>query len=160
MNINIQNCLVAPIQGDSYWFGPDLYTFKMVEANTGQTAILLEGLIQPQSGIPLHIHHYQEEYFYIIEGKFQFQLDREIVIATAGKVIHSPQEQVHQYINIGSTAAKLLIWQTPAGFENFLAEIAIKAANPLESSPPANLPDLERIIVIGRKHGITIFKDY
>ncbi len=36
MTINPDSFLVAPNEGDSYWFGVDLFTFKAVGENTRQ----------------------------------------------------------------------------------------------------------------------------
>ncbi len=155
MTINPDSFLVAPNEGDSYWFGVDLFTFKAVGENTRQKYVLFEALIQPQSGTPPHIHSREDESFYVQEGEFEFQLDREIITATTGTFLYSPKNQLHGFTNIGSTTAKLLIWLTPAGFEKFISEVGVAATSQIA---PASLnpEDLERIITVGREYGIEI----
>lgn len=155
MTINPNSFLLAPNEGDSYWFGVDLFTFKAVGENTGQKYVLFEALIQPQSGTPPHIHSQEDESFYIQEGEFEFQLDDETITATAGTFLYSPKNQLHGFTNIGSTTAKLLIWLTPAGFEKFIAEVGVAATNQVK--PAALAPeDLEKIVKIARNYGIEI----
>ncbi len=100
-------------------------------------------MIQPQSGTPPHIHSREDESFYVQEGEFEFQLDRETILATAGTFLYSPKNQLHGFTNIGSAPAKLLIWLTPAGFEKFIAEVGVTATSQIA---PASLnpEDLER----------------
>jgi hypothetical protein len=35
--------------------------------------VVLEGVAQPSSGPPLHVHHREDEAFYVVEGKFLFE---------------------------------------------------------------------------------------
>ena len=156
MTINPNSFLVSPGQGDSYWFGVDLYTFKAMGKNTGETYALFETLIQPQSGAPPHIHNREDESFYVQEGEFEFQLDGDITTATAGTFLYSPKGQLHSFTNIGSTPGKLLIWVTPAGFEKFMAEVGVAAASQVAPAPPLNPEDLERVVTVARKYGIEI----
>lgn len=156
MTINSQSFFVPPNQGDSYWFGLDLYTFKAVGENTGQTYALFEGLIQPQGGSPPHTHSREDESFYVQEGEFEFQLDGEIMVATAGTFLYSPKGQLHSFTNIGSTPAKLLIWVTPAGFEKFLAEVGVATTSQFAPAAPLHPEDLEKVIRVASKYGIEI----
>lgn len=160
MTINPNSFLVPPSQGDSYWFGVDFYTFKAVGENTGQTYALFEGLIQPQSGTPPHTHSREDESFYVQEGEFEFQLDGEITTATAGTFLYSPKGQRHNFTNIGSTPAKLLIWVTPAGFEKFLAEVGVATTSQFAPAPPLNPEDLEKVVTVARKYGIEILPKF
>jgi quercetin dioxygenase-like cupin family protein len=143
-------------QGDSYWFAEDLYTFKAVGKDTGNTYTLSEVIIAPNGGgAPPHRHSHDNESFYILEGELEFYLDGERIIATPGTFIHSPQGQIHQFTNTSSLPVKMLVWQTPSGFENFIAEVG-KSANKVISGSPLSPADLDNILATAPKYGIEI----
>lgn len=156
MTIPQNSLLRQPGQGNSYWILGDLYTFKAVGEETGQAYTLVETVIQPNNGTPLHIHSHEDEAFYVQEGKLEFQLDTETVVAVAGTFLHSPKGQQHSFKNIGITPAKMLFWVTPAGLEKFFAEIGTPANQ--QSVKPSTIipPDLETIIATASKYGVEI----
>ncbi|MDV2992546.1 MAG: hypothetical protein N4J56_002200 [Chroococcidiopsis sp. SAG 2025] len=129
MTIDSHGLIQQPGQGNSYWFNRDLYTFKAVGEDTEQAYALCEVVVAPQGGgTPTHRHSRENESFYVQEGEIQFQLDEQIIVATAGTFLHSPKGQLHRFTNTSSTPVKLLVWVTPAGFEKFIAEVG-KATN-------------------------------
>ena len=155
MTIPQSGLLRQPGQGDSYWVLGDLYTFKAVGEETGQAYALVEAVIQPNNGTPLHVHSHEDEAFYVQEGEIEFQLDEQSVVATAGTFLHSPKGQRHSFKNIGANPAKILVWIVPAGLEKFFAEIG----TPVEGStlPPAISPaDLEKVLATAPKYGLEI----
>lgn len=156
MTVNLESFLVHPRQGDSYWFGVDLWTFKAVGENTGERYALFEVLIMPQGGTPPHIHGRENESFYVQEGELEFKLDTEIINATAGTFLFSPKGQLHSFTNTTANPAKILLWVTPAGFEKFVAEVSAVAKDPIAPAPPLNPEDLERIVTVARKYGVEI----
>lgn len=50
----------------------------------------------------------------------------------------------------------MLIWVTPAGFEKFMAEVAIPAENQVTPAQTLNANDLQRIIETAKKYGMEI----
>ncbi|MEC4817305.1 MAG: cupin domain-containing protein [Scytonema sp. PMC 1069.18] len=157
MTVNLQGILQPPGQGSSYWVLGDLYTFKAVGEDTGQAYALVEIIVQPQSGSPLHIHTHEDEAFYIQEGELEFQLDEQIIKATPGTFLHSPKGQLHRFTNIGTTPAKLLFWLIPAGLEKLFMEVGLPEAN-REAQPPTVSPaDIEKIVATAYSYGLHIF---
>jgi quercetin dioxygenase-like cupin family protein len=143
-------------QGFSYWVLGDLYTFKAVGEDTNGKYALLELVIQPQDGTPPHIHSRESESFYIQSGTVEFQLGDRVVTATAGTFLHSPVGQQHSFKNTSSTAAKMLCWATPAGVEKFFMEIGTPVEDLSEPSPLVTSADIEKVMAIAPKYGITI----
>ncbi|MCM1983248.1 cupin domain-containing protein [Lyngbya confervoides] len=156
MTVPQQGLFVNPGQGRSYYFGPDLYIFKAIGAETGQAYALCEVVVSPGGGAPLHRHQREDEAFYIQAGEIEFQLDEATLIAPAGTFLHSPKGQRHSFVNKTEIPATLLIWVTPAGFENFMAEVGRSvqgAVTPGAVLPPA---DLEKVLAIAPQYGIEI----
>ena len=73
---------------------------------------------------PLHYHHREDEYSYIIKGKMGALLGDDVVVAEAGSWVHKPAKQWHTFWNAGDTTCEIIEVISPAGFENFFKEIA------------------------------------
>lgn len=50
----------------------------------------------------------------------------------------------------------MLCWATPAGVEKFFAEIGTKVEDLMAPPPPVTPADLEKVMAIAPKYGITI----
>ena len=156
MTIHQNGLFVQPDRGRSYYFGQDLYTFKAIGEETGEAYALCEVIVAPQGGTPPHRHSRENESFYIQDGEIEFQLDDRTLVATSGTFLHSPKGQLHRFTNTTAIPAKMLVWVTPAGFENFIAEVG-KAVND-QITPVAALgaEDLNKILTTAPKYGIEI----
>jgi quercetin dioxygenase-like cupin family protein len=85
---------------------------------------------------PLHVHHRNDETFYVLEGDVRLFLgDREITLAP-GQAAFAPRGVPHTY-RVESDRARWLVINSPAGFEQFL-----RAAS--EPAPRAELPPAGR----------------
>lgn len=156
MTINQNGIVLEPGKGSTCWVIRDLYTFKAVAEETGGTYGLIEIVMQPQGGAPLHVHSYENEAFYIQEGEVEFQLGEQTVVATAGTFLHSPKGQPHGFTNNGTTPAKMLCWLTPAGLEKFFMEVG-KSVETTSSEPPEVTPaDIENLVMTAQKYGLEI----
>jgi len=147
--------VVPPGDGRAYYLGSDLYVFKAIGAETGEAYALCEVTVEPQSGTPFHRHSREDEAFYVQVGELQFQLEDQAVVATAGTFLYSPKGQAHQFTNQTATAAKLLIWVTPAGFERFIAEVGQTVA-PVQVGATLSPADVDNILVTASRYGIEI----
>ncbi len=78
--------------------------------------------IAPQSGPPAHIHRGEDEFFYVLQGQFQFKLGDQLVDAPTGSFIFLPRDHIHTFQNIGAEAGLLLVGVTPAGLEHLFVE--------------------------------------
>lgn len=58
---------------------------------------------------PLHVHHQDEEIWYVLEGTLSFLLDGEEVAAPTGSCIIVPRGVAHAYRNLGPEPARYLI---------------------------------------------------
>ena len=76
-----------------------------------------------RSGPPLHIHHAEDEFFYVVKGKFDFQLDDCITRAPAGSFVFIPKEAIHTFRHVGPEPGVLLGTVHPAGFEGLFRDL-------------------------------------
>jgi mannose-6-phosphate isomerase-like protein (cupin superfamily) len=73
---------------------------------------------------PLHRHHNEDEYSWIIEGRVGALLGDEVLYGAAGDFMFKPRGQWHTFWNAGDEPARILEIISPAGFEEFFDELA------------------------------------
>jgi quercetin dioxygenase-like cupin family protein len=156
MTIHQDGLLVESGQGRSYYFGQDLYTFKAIGEETGESYALCEVIAAPQGGTPPHRHSRENESFYIVEGELEFQLDEEVFTAKAGTFLYSPKGQLHRFTNATNKSVRLLVWVTPAGFEKFIEEVGKSVKGQVSAGASLSPEDLDKILAAAPKYGIEI----
>ncbi len=72
---------------------------------------------------PLHRHTREDEYSYVITGRVGALLGDDVVFGGPGDVIFKPRNQWHTFWNAGDEPARLLEIISPAGFEEYFAEL-------------------------------------
>ncbi len=99
-------------------------TFKARGEQTGGTLTVLENVVAPGEGPPLHVHANEDEAWYVLEGDLRFKLDTELRIAPAGSFVFVPRGARHCFQNTGARPARILVMFTPAGMEAFFDRFA------------------------------------
>jgi quercetin dioxygenase-like cupin family protein len=110
---------------------------------------LIENCNLPGVGIPLHLHHNEDETFHVLEGQVEFQIGSETIQAIAGTTIYLPRDTPHAFTIVGEAPAKMLIMLTPAGLEKYFEELS-----QLSSDKP---PNMETVMDISAQYGIELF---
>jgi mannose-6-phosphate isomerase-like protein (cupin superfamily) len=72
---------------------------------------------------PMHRHSREDEYSYVVEGRVGAVLGEEVVFGDRGDLIVKPRGQWHTFWNAGDEPARLLEIISPAGFEQYFAEL-------------------------------------
>lgn len=80
----------------------------------GQLAVFEQTGLTPNGGPPLHIHPFQDEWFYILEGEYLFQVGEEQFELKSGDTIFLPRQVPHAFIQ-RSEKAKVIVSYLPAG---------------------------------------------
>lgn len=98
---------------------------KISGADTdGDLAIFEQTSLSQGKGTPLHIHHLQDEVFYVIEGNYKFQVGDEKFDLKVGDSIFLPRKVAHAWKQV-SERGKMLVTMQPAGkLENFFVTMA------------------------------------
>lgn len=85
----------------------------------------LEHSMSPRAlAAPLHRHHNEDEYSWIIEGRVGALLGDEVLYGGPGDFIIKPRGQWHTFWNAGDDPARVLEIISPAGFEQFFDELS------------------------------------
>jgi quercetin dioxygenase-like cupin family protein len=93
---------------------------------TGDALTWIETTNAPGFGPPLHRHR-ETEIFYVLEGRYLFELDGRRFTAAAGDVVVAPGGVAHAFVNIGDAPARQLVEILPgfdaAGFFRGLGDV-------------------------------------
>ena len=86
--------------------------------------MVTEQLAPRGSGSPLHVHHNEDEWFYVLEGELTIWVDgQDDRRAGAGSFVFGPRDVPHTFI-VSSEQARFLLVTEPAGFEGFVRALA------------------------------------
>lgn len=75
---------------------------------------LCRAVIPPGEGHPFHTHPELEEIIYVLEGKVEQWVEREVRVLHPGEVAHIPRAMVHATYNAGTQDAVILAILSPA----------------------------------------------
>ena len=118
-----QSPLHRPAGTGATYLGPgDIYRFLVTGAETDGAYFAMEAIVAPGGGPPPHIHRYEDETFYILEGECRVLLADEWITAGVGDFINVPRGTVHRFHNHGTETMRMIVTCTPAGIENFFEE--------------------------------------
>lgn len=99
-------------------------THKLTRPQTGGGYYLFEGEFGPESGNRLHVHRYEDEVVYVLEGAIEFRLENRTFQAGAGGVAHLPKNIPHSLYNPFKTPVRFIAIAVPGGMEIFFDELA------------------------------------
>ncbi len=121
--------------GARHIFGAFGVHWKIDSADSGQRFSVVHHPIAPRSLVaPLHRHHREDEYSYVLAGKFGALLGEEVVTAGPGTWVFKPCEQWHTFWNAGDTPCEIIEVISPGGFEDFFRELTTAWGNPEQMS--------------------------
>ena len=124
----------------------DLVTVKIHGRDTGGVYSQIESTCGPKVGPPPHIHHREDETFFVIEGEFEFICGGERTTGGPGTVARLPRGVSHRFANIGDTPGRVLVTITPAGFEDFFAEVG--------ALPPEQQMEMPNLSAVASRYGL------
>lgn len=100
------------------------HIIRIFAEDTGGSCGVLEAVVPPGEGAPLHVHAREDELFRVLAGRFGFWCAGEYAELTEGGCIVLPRGLPHRFQNIGETEGRLMVVVTPGGFESFFPAVA------------------------------------
>jgi mannose-6-phosphate isomerase-like protein (cupin superfamily) len=123
--------LLGPDQGEAVRLLALGVRFMIDGERTGGAFSLVEHPLPPRAlGAPLHTHHNEDEYSYVLQGRFGVQLGDDTFEAGPGDLLFKPRGVPHAFWNAGDEPGRLLELIAPAGFEHYFRELAPLLAAP------------------------------
>jgi mannose-6-phosphate isomerase-like protein (cupin superfamily) len=151
--------VVEPGAGRIISAAGDFYTFKAVSDDTGCAYTLLEAVVPKDGGSFPHIHHREDEGFYILEGEIIFYAAGQIFTKGPGSFVNIPKGTVHYFKNRGAVTAKMLILYGPAGFERVFFESGTEVKDLSAPAPPQTEADGRKFLEVAAKYGTEVLWD-
>jgi quercetin dioxygenase-like cupin family protein len=130
------------------WFLHNRVRVHISASQTAGSLALLESTGPAGDQTPLHVHHADDEGFYVLEGELTLWVGDEQHILRAGESVLAPRGVPHT-LRVGHRDARWLVTSTPAGFEDFVRAVG-------STEPQPTLPSPEELARIASQHGIEI----
>lgn len=144
--------VVRSDEGEARWWFGSLAVIKATAADTGGQMTIVEITEAPGVEAPLHVHHREDEGFWILEGDVTFEVGDATIQAHAGDYVFGPRDIPHRY-TVGDAGCRMLFIMTPGGFEDLVLEMSEPAGSHSLPPPSDEEPDWERIAAIAEAHG-------
>lgn len=111
---------------------------KVTPADTDGDLYVIEHTDQEKGGPPRHVHHAQDEWFYVLEGRYRIVVGEETFDLGPGDAVLAPREVPHVWAHVSEGQGRLIIAFQPAGqMEAFLGALAEMGGAP---TPQAMAP--------------------
>jgi quercetin dioxygenase-like cupin family protein len=104
------------------------------ETTNGAFGLMEHWSMPPGFASPYHVHHLEDEAFYVLEGEVAFVCDGKWIMGAPGAYVFGPRQIPHGFKVAGTTAARMLLMCAPAGFEHFALEMGEDLTSP--EAPP------------------------
>jgi quercetin dioxygenase-like cupin family protein len=142
--------------GAAYWGPGSRMTFLLTGKETAGALFLSEMSVPPGGGPPPHIHSREDESFYIHEGTLTVQVGKDTITASSGDLAFLPRGIAHSFKNTGDVAVKALVSITPAGLENYFAQVFDPAGDRSSAPPPPSKAMFARAMSAAPRYGLEL----
>jgi mannose-6-phosphate isomerase-like protein (cupin superfamily) len=90
-------------------------TFKVATPDTAGALFAMEQANTKPGGPPRHLHHHEDEFWYVLAGEYVIEVGSDQYRAQSGDCVLGPRNIPHVWAFVGETPGRLLIAYTPAG---------------------------------------------
>lgn len=130
--------------GEARWWLGGLAVILTTAADTGGALCVIEVTEPPGERTPLHVHHREDETFYVIEGSLTVEVGDAEVTLGPGDLAVGPRDVPHRY-TVGPEGCRMLFICTPGGFEDFIRATSVPAGSRTLPPPSDEEPDMEAL---------------
>ena len=142
--------------GSSVNYMGSLLTFLAESKDTGGAFSLFEILLKPGNEPPPHIHHTEDELYYVLEGEASVYIEEEEFEIKSGDCIFLPREKAHAFI-VRAERFRMLFLTQPGGAEGYFRTMMSSPASILElpqEAPTYSTTDVQEAIDLGTQYGL------
>jgi mannose-6-phosphate isomerase-like protein (cupin superfamily) len=100
--------------GEHHILGVSSTAFKVLTQDTGGDLFIMQHANLKKGGPPRHLHHNEDEWFYVLEGDYIAEIGTERFQLKPGDSILGPRGVPHVWASVGEGPGKLLIAFAPA----------------------------------------------
>ena len=128
-------------EGEALWWFGSLAEIKVTAEQTGGLMSIVEITEPPGAAAPLHVHHREDEAFWVLEGDVTFEVGATTFEAHAGDFAFGPRDVPHRY-EVGEAGCRMLFILTPGGFEGAIRDMSTPARARTIPPPSEEPPDM------------------
>jgi quercetin dioxygenase-like cupin family protein len=149
------------VSGDdapAYWSLGELLTLYATAEQTGGAFSLMEERLPKGAEPPPHVHHREDEAFFVLDGSLTVRVGDRTFRVSAGGFVFCPREIPH-LLTVESDEVRMLTLCTPGGVEKLFVELGRPA--PSRTLPVGNAePDVERVVTLAAHYGAEVLLDW
>jgi quercetin dioxygenase-like cupin family protein len=131
-------------EGEARWWFGLLAELKATAADTSGQLTIMEITAPPGLEVPLHVHHRDDEGFWILEGEVTFEVGDTTLEASAGDYVFAPRDIPHRF-TAGNDGCRMLFILVPGGIEDLVRATSEPAPRRTLPPPPKEEPDAAQI---------------
>jgi mannose-6-phosphate isomerase-like protein (cupin superfamily) len=139
-------------EGEVRRWGGTIVTIKQTAPETEGRYTLLEILDSPGTLVPLHIHHREDETFYLLEGSMRIRVGSDVFDAGVRSLVEVPKGVPHGWAVTSSEPLRCLLLFSPGGFEDYVRETSEPIGDQVVGSPEV----VEAFQVHASGHGVEV----
>ena len=147
--------IVRADEGEARWWFGSLAVIKTTAAETAGQLTIIEITEPPGEAAPLHVHHRDDEGFWILEGDVTFEVGDTTIEGHAGDYVFGPRDIPHRF-TVGDQGCRMLFILVPGGIEDVIRATSEPALSRTLPPPPEKEPtpeEIERLKAIVKDHG-------
>jgi quercetin dioxygenase-like cupin family protein len=133
------------------WLG-ELTLLKITGEQSGGRLAAAEVWLTQEGAPPLHVHHNEDEGFYVLEGEITVTVGGRELKGTPGSLLWGPRGIPHTYRVDSRPYARVLLLFSPAGFEGFIRETSVPASSLVPPAPGDVQVDYEQVAALAAKY--------
>jgi quercetin dioxygenase-like cupin family protein len=149
--------LIRRGEGEARWWFASLAEITLTAEQTGGLLSIIEITEPPGSAGPLHVHHREDETFWILDGEVTFEVGGSTINAGAGDVVFGPRDVPHRY-TVGDGGCRMLFIMTPGGFEGLVRDMSVPAQRRTLAPPSDQEPDWEHVAAVAKAYGCELLE--
>jgi mannose-6-phosphate isomerase-like protein (cupin superfamily) len=138
---------------DAFWWHGSLYRIKARGSATGGAIGVVDATLYRGFGPALHVHHHEDEAFYVLEGEIRFRVRDDEFVGGPGRWVWAPRLVPHTF-TVESETARALILFTPGGFEGMFEAGGLPVSE--SPGPPAQEYDLAHTLTVADRFGLEV----
>ena len=126
---------LEPGDGESVWSLGARFTVKLAGSQSEDRFSLVEAVAFRSTEPPTHIHHGEDEAWYVLDGRMTFDVGGRVFEANTGSFVFGPRGVPHSF-TVDVEPTRVLVLAAPAGFEQFALDLGHPAVS---DDPPPDL---------------------
>jgi quercetin dioxygenase-like cupin family protein len=148
----LEPLVVRRDEGEARWWLGALAVIRATAGDTGGLLTIVEVTEPPHEEAPLHVHHREDEAFYILEGSATIHVGDDSFEVGPGDYAFGPRDIPHRY-SIGADGCRMLFICTPGGFENLVRDMSVPAERRTLPPPSDEEPDWGHVAAVAQANG-------